>query len=505
MKKNTAPETKTMVRPPIVVIMGHIDHGKTTILDWYRKTKVVDKESGGITQHIGAYEVMHHGKKITFIDTPGHEAFSKIRSRGAKIADIAILVVAAEEGVKPQTREAIQIIQQNNLPFVVALNKMDKPEANPERVKQELAKEEVLIESYGGKVPLVEISAKQGTRMDDLLEMLLLLAEIEHLDADPQKPAEGVVIEAHRDARRGVSTTLLVRNGTLKKQDFLVIGRILEPIKMLADFLGTDASEIGPSSPALLAGLNEVPMVGDLFYAFSTRSAAEEFMRSLPAEVPRETAKTSLPVKSEKPIFNVILKADVVGSKEALEDALQKLDSETVGIRVLKTEVGDIGEFDVKFALATERVTIIGFKVKVDSSTKELAKNNNIRIVTGEVIYDILDAIKKEMNELVPPEIKRTELGRAKILKIFKKDGARQIVGGRVEEGILQKGAKAEIKRAREVIGSGTIAQLQSQKRDVESVERGLEFGILIESKTALQEGDIVEIFKEEIIKQTLF
>src|SRR3989344_4491708 len=246
-------ETIKHTRPPIVVVMGHIDHGKTKILDWYRKTKVVESESGGITQHIGAYEVLHKGKKITFIDTPGHEAFSKMRSRGAKVADIAILVVAADEGVKPQTKEAIEIIKQNNLAFIVAINKIDKPEANPEKVKQELAKEEVLVESYGGKVPSVEISAKMGKNMDDLLELILLMAEFENLEDDPKKPAGGVVIESHLDPRRGATATLLLQTGYLTKNNFLALGGFTESIKILEDFLGRPIESAEASMPVIVA------------------------------------------------------------------------------------------------------------------------------------------------------------------------------------------------------------------------------------------------------------
>src|SRR3989338_1921160 len=266
--------------------MGHIDHGKTKILDWYRKSKVVESEAGGITQHIGAYEVEHKGRKVTFIDTTGHEAFSKLRSRGAKVADIAILVVAADEGVKPQTIEALATIQQNNLQFVVAINKIDKPEANPDRVKQELAKENVLVESYGGKVPSAEVSAKTGENLDSLLELLLLVAELENLQADPVKYAEGVIVEGHRDPKRGLTATMLVRNGTLKRKHVMVFGRMVETIKIMEDFRGRKIDRAGPSSPVLVAGLKEMPAVGDVFRAFAAKKVAEGFIASLPLEVP---------------------------------------------------------------------------------------------------------------------------------------------------------------------------------------------------------------------------
>jgi translation initiation factor IF-2 len=315
-KKQEQPQT----RPPIVVVMGHIDHGKTKILDWYRKTKVVEQESGGITQHIGAYEVEHAGRKITFIDTPGHEAFSKMRSRGANVADIAVLVVAADEGIKPQTKEAIDIIRENNLTFVVAINKIDKPEANIDRVKQQLAEENILVESYGGKVPSVQISAKTGENMDELLEVLLLLADLENLSADPQKPAEGVVIEAHLDSKRGITSTLLIRDGGLALGSTLVIGNSVESVKIFEDFLARPIEKAGPSSPVRVIGLAETPLVGDTFRAFGSKIEAEEFAKT----VVREDKKPRLKIgKTEKeggkPIFNLIIKADVLGSKEALE------------------------------------------------------------------------------------------------------------------------------------------------------------------------------------------
>lgn len=490
-------------RPPIVVVMGHIDHGKTKILDWYRKTKVVDEESGGITQHIGAYEVLHKERKITFIDTPGHEAFSKLRSRGARVADIAILVIAADEGVKPQTKEAIRIIREENLPFVVALNKIDKPEVNSERVKQELAKEEVLVESYGGKIPSVEISAKQGTNMDELLEVILLLAEFENLSADHTKNAEGVVVEAHMDPKRGITSTLLILDGTLALRDTIVTGNSIESVKILEDFLGRTIEEAGPSSPVRVAGLTETPGVGNEFHAFPQRKEAEDYFASLPSKdhAPKPTAT---PRVEGRMTFNIVLKADVVGSKEALEDSLKKLETADIEIKIVKSEVGDINENDVKFAMSTKHVTIVGFKVKVDPSVRQLAESVNIHIITGEIIYDLINAVKKEAADIIPPEIKRIDLSRAKVIKIFRKDGSRQIVGGRVEEGVLKKSALIEIKRMRETAGRGNILQLQQNKRDVDEVEKGLEFGVAIDSKTEIKEGDILEVFEEEVIKRTL-
>lgn len=495
----------TKSRPPIVVVMGHIDHGKTKILDWYRKTKLVEEETGGITQHIGAYEVEHRGRKITFIDTPGHEAFSKLRSRGAKVADIAVLVVAADEGVKPQTKEAIEIIQKNNLPFIVALNKIDKPEANPERVKQQLAEAEVLVESYGGKVPSVEVSAKGGQNMDGLLEVILLLADLENLEADFEKNAEGVVVETHLDPRRGITAVLLLQNGRLKKGDRLIVGNNSETIKILEDFRGRAVKELGPSSPALVAGLSRAPAVGEIFRAFGSKEDAGAFLALHPEEIASPPGRESVKPEAEgRPVFNIILKGDVAGSVEATEESLKKLESGEVGINILRSGAGDIGEADIKLALATKLVTVVGFKVGVDSSARELAEKGNIHIFTGDVIYNLLEEVKRGIEDMLPPVVKRTDLGRAKILKIFKKDGAKQIVGGRVEEGAIKKGASIEVKRGQEILGRGNILQLQRNKQEVEEISQGSEFGILTDCKTAIQENDGLDIFQEEVIKRKL-
>ena len=484
--------------------MGHIDHGKTKILDWYRKTKIVESESGGITQHIGAYEVEHNGKQITFIDTPGHEAFSALRSRGAKVADIAILVVAAEEGVKPQTKEAVKIIKENSVPFVVAINKIDKPEANPEKVKSELAEEEVLVESYGGKVPSVEISAKEGTKMDELLEVILLVAELADLRAEPEKLAEGVVVEAHLDPKRGITATFLLTDGSLEKGNFIATSRGPESVKILEDFLGKTRESAGPSSPVRIAGLSNMPAVGDRFQAFKSRDEAINYVSSLPKEEKTAPAKEANAAEEGRPVFNIILKADVIGSKEALEESLRKLASENIAINILRGEAGDINESDVKLAMSTKLVTIIGFKVRTDPMVRQLAESANIHIITGEIIYDLLDAVKKKAVEIIPPHVDRNDIGRAKILKVFKRDGAKQIIGGRVEEGIIKRGVGAEIQRNKDILGKGEILELQQNKQKTDEVGKGLEFGIQLNSKTEVNEGDVLLIFEEEIVKGAL-
>lgn len=489
-------------RPPVVVVMGHIDHGKSMILETIRKTKMLDKESGGITQHIGAYEVLHKGRRITFIDTPGHEAFSKMRSRGANVADIAILVVAADEGIKPQTKESYEIIQKNNLPFIVAINKIDKPEANPERVKQELAQENILVESYGGKIPSVNLSAKTGEHLDDLLEIILLMAEIEDLKSDPSASGEGVVIESHLDAKRGRTATLLITNGGFDIGNFLAIGGSVEKIKILENFLGEAIENAQASSPVRIAGLSQIPQVGEKFKSFISREETEKFAASIVSAASLQ--KAAYVAEGEKPIFNIILKTDMAGSGEALEESLKKIESENIGINILRNETGDINESDAKLAQATKLVTIIGFKVKIDPSARELARISNIHIIRGEIIYQLIDEVKKQISDMIPPEIRRQDIGLVKILKVFKKDSAKQIVGGRVEEGIIKDGARVEIKKKREVVGQGKILELQHNKQKVDMVEKGSEFGVLIESTTAIEEGDVLIIYTEETIKKEL-
>ncbi|MEK7099247.1 MAG: translation initiation factor IF-2 [Patescibacteria group bacterium] len=496
------PQEKQIPRPPIIVVVGHIDHGKTTLLDWYRKTKVTEKESGGITQHIGAYEVEHLGKRLTFIDTPGHESFSKIRQRGAQMADVAILVVAADDGVKPQTREAIKVLKEASIPFAVAINKIDKPDANPERLKQELAKEEVLVESYGGTVPAVETSGKTGQGLDELLETLVILGEMQELSSDPDMPGTGVVIETERDPRRGATATLLVRSGTLRKGDTIVVGRSAEPVRILENFAGRPTETLGPSSPGRVAGLSHVPVVGDMFLAYSSRKDAETAVSMLPPISPVDsTTRMSEHGASKDRVFSIILKSDVFGSQEAMADALNRLSSPAVTIRLLSAGIGDINESDIKLALATHLVTIVGFRVRPDAAARELARAQNIHIVTGTVIYDLLDQVKAAITDLIPPEVTRIDLGRVKILKIFKKDQGKQVVGGRVEAGKIAKCAQIEIVRMKSIIGTGTVAGLQRGPQQVEEVAQGSECGIAVESRTLMEEIDELTVYQTETKK----
>ena len=500
MEKNniTKKETEKIMRPPIVVVVGHIDHGKTTILDWYRKTAVAGGEAGGITQRIGAYEIEREGRRFTFIDTPGHEAFVKIRSRGAAAADVGILVVAADEGVKAQTREAIAALQEAKIPFVAALNKADRPDANPERVKQELAKEGVLAEGYGGQVPALAVSAKTGAGMDELLGTLGLLADLEELSASPDAPAEGVVIETEMDPRRGIAATLLVQDGTLKKGDTVVIGRNTEVIKILENASGSRTDEAGPSSPARVTGLSHAPLLGDSFRAFSSRRTADEYVAALPPPAPSDNGGAKKDASDARPVFAVVLKADASGSLEAAADTLFGLSGEQVAVRIVKSEVGDINESDIKVASATRLVTVVGFRVGVDAASRELARAQRIRIVTGDVIYDLAERVKEAIRESVPAEVRRVELGRVKILKVFKKENGKEIVGGRVTDGVISSGARFDIVRMGRPAGSGIVAGLQRERAPTSEVAQGLECGIMADGRGGIREGDELALYREE-------
>ncbi len=498
MKENKAKEN-LMIRPPIAVVLGHVDHGKTSLLDAIRKTNIAEKESGGITQHIGAYQIEFQGKKITFIDTPGHEAFSQMRSRGAKAADIAILVVAAEEGVKPQTKEVINYLKQEKIATIVAVNKIDKPQANFEKVLGELEKEGLLVEGRGGQVPAVKVSAKEGTGINDLLEIILLVAEMEDLKADPGRSAEGVVIESYLDARRGPVATLLVFEGTLRTGEWVVCGGVYGKIRALENFLGEKIEQAEPATPVSVLGLNDVPVVGQIFEVVNSEEEAKE--KSLKNQQNKKDLLRGLKAedKSEEgvKILNLILKADVWGSLEAICETLAKLDLAEIKLNVIKAEVGAISDSDVKLAFSSGAV-IIGFRVRAPKNILEIAKRNRVKIRTHEVIYELFEEIRKEAEKLLEPEINKEVLGRLKTLAIFRKEKSRMIVGGKVTEGRVLNKVNVDIYRNEEKIGSGKVVQLQHNKNDVNEVEKGREAGILYEGEPIIEEGDILEFYRLE-------
>lgn len=503
---NDAKNEKSAVRPPIVVVVGHIDHGKTTLLDRVRKTNVAAGETGGITQHIGAYEVEHNGKKITFLDTPGHEAFSKMRSRGAKIADIAVLVVAADDGVKPQTKEALAAIKANALPFIVAINKIDKPGADVDRVKSELAKEEVFLEGRGGNVPAAEISAKEGKGIDELLETILLMAELENFTAEPGKFASGVVIESHLDKKRGITSTLLLRSGTLKKGEYVVAGEAQTKVRILENFLGRPIDLCAPSSPAVIVGFDKLPQVGVEFKAFFSQkevsAEVQKFKEARIKPILKQDAKT--PQEEKRVVLGIIIKSDVLGSGEAIRHEIDKIKSEKIEIKFLRIEAGEVSPDDVKLVSSAKNSIIVAFKTSIAQDAKDLAERMGVEIAPFQIIYEISTFLKTRMTSILPAEIKRTVLGKAKILKIFKGEKNSQVVGGKVIEGVLKKNAKYDILRRENKIGSGKIGNIQSGRANVGEVATPDEFGALCDSSIALTTGDALEVFLEEEVRGEL-
>jgi len=498
------------LRPPVVVVMGHIDHGKTTLLDQIRKTHVVEKESGGITQHIGAYQVIlpfkpgESEKKITFLDTPGHEAFSQMRSRGAKVADIAILVIDAAEGLKPQTKEVISHIKETRIPTIVALNKMDKPEADSEKVKRELNKEDVLVESMGGKIPVVEVSAKTGKGINELLEMILLISEMEKFNADFKKPAEGVVIESYSDNFRGPTATLLLFEGILRTGDIIATPSAFTKIKNLENFQNDTLKEALPSDPVIVFGFSQVPRAGEEFKVFSDLEKAQNYAKTLISQLPKKENITGETEEIEGvKTLNLVLKTDVVGSGEAIEGILKNLPQDKIALRILKSEVGNINESDLKLVKGG-RGLILGFRVKTDSSAKKILEREKIKVMIFEIIYDLVEEIRNLMEKSLEPESVRSDLGKLKVLAKFFSEGSRQIVGGKVIEGEVKKGSLIEIMRNEEKIGEGKMINLQKEKKDADSASKGQECGILFEGGTEIKEGDILVFFTRERKKGTL-
>jgi len=517
--KNKSPKIENSSnRPPVIVVMGHIDHGKSTLLDYIRKADFTSKaakneprpiagrEAGGITQHIGAYEteIEHEGekRKITFLDTPGHEAFSKMRTRGANVADIAVLVVAADDGIQPQTIEAYNTIKEACLPFIVAINKMDKPGADPEKIKTQLAESGIYIEGYGGTVPFAKISAKTGEGVPELLDVALILADMENLQADGKQNAGGVVIESNMDPKRGISSTLLIKNGRLKKGMFVVAGKAMASVRILENFLGRPIDEASFSSPVRITGFNELPAIGDEFKAYADKNEAEEALAHM-----KETAQTKIKDSKQnideenKITVKIIIKTDTAGSLEALEKELMKLKDEETGIELLKGGVGNINEDDARFSSArlpdgqaSKKTVILGFNVATDPSAKEIIDRNGIPTFTSDIIYKISDWLKEEIAKR-KAEIPREEIiGVAKILKTFSRQKNKQVIGGRVFSGKLVEGKAFKIKRKNVEIGEGKIANLQQGKKEVKEVSLDEEFGAMTENKVEIARDDEIII-----------
>lgn len=488
-------------RPPVIVVMGHVDHGKTKLLDSIRQTNVMAGEAGGITQHVGAYQVIRNGRVLTFIDTPGHEAFTAMRSRGARVADIAILVVAADDGVKPQTVEALHIIEAAKIPYLIAMNKIDKPAADINRTKQELSTQlGITPEDWGGKTICAPISAKAGTGIEELLDLVLLVAETEgaSLRANPRAAAAGTVIESNVDKAAGPVATILVQNGTLHIGDQLCFNNIVYgKVKALKNYKGESIQEAGPSMPAKILGLKISPAVGDILnVGVGEKIKASKIRTSaVPAEI--STVSGEDHPEDQTPKVKVVIKADFLGSAEAIEESLLKLNNDKVKVQIISKGLGYITEGDVKRA-EDSGAKILGFNVRVAPAIEILLREKQVTVKTYSVIYDLIKFVKDEMQLIVKPEINRVELGRLKVLAIFRTEANGQIVGGKVLDGIIKNNSLIDVKRGENFIVTGKLTRLQSGKQDVEMVDKDQEAGLKYEGKPLIEVDDILLVYREE-------
>jgi translation initiation factor IF-2 len=496
-------DANRITRPPVITVMGHVDHGKTSLLDAIRNTRVAAGEAGGITQHIGAYQVEVDGRKITFLDTPGHEAFTAMRARGAQVTDIAVIVVAADDGVMPQTREAIDHARAAQVPLVVAINKIDKPGANPDHVKQQLADNDVVIEEYGGDVIAVPVSARKGTGIPELLEMLLLVADVQDLKADPTSHAQGVIIEARMEKASGATATALVQEGTLKLGDTIVADSIYGKVRAMFDDTGKRIKKAGPSTPVSILGLPEVPAAGDRFEVVADEKAARtlvqrrrsESFAAAQANVTLDTLYTAMREGKVKEL-NLLVKADVQGSAEAIKHALAQAGDENLKVRLIRDGIGDISETDVDLAAASKAI-IIGFNVKADGAAQRMAAIQGVDIRYYEVIYKLVDDIEAALKGLLEPVYREQVDGHAEILQLFKA-GRNTIIGGcRVTDGKISRGAQVRVLRGGKSVWTGPIGSLRRGKDDVREVLQGFECGIVLDGYTELEVGDIVEAFSK--------
>ena len=497
-------------RAPVVVVMGHVDHGKTSLLDYIRNAHVASGEAGGITQHIGAYQVQINGKPITFLDTPGHEAFTSMRARGAMVTDIAILVVAAEDGIMPQTVESINHAKAAEIPIIVAINKMDKPEANPERIKQQLTEYGLVAEEWGGDTIICPISAKTGMGIDNLLEMVTLTAEVAELKANPNRAAQGTVIEARLDKGRGPVATLLVQNGTLHQGDIIIAGTAVGRVRAMVDDKGGRLTDAGPSVPVEITGLSEVPGAGNTFNAVADERLARELVEQRKEEA---KAKANAPIQKvsledlfsqiqagEVKDLNIIVKADVQGSAEAVKSSLEKLSNDEVRVRVIHSGVGAISESDVMLA-ATSKAIIVGFNVRPDAAARDSAARSNVDMRMYRVIYDAINEVEDAIKGMLAPKYKEVDLGRAEVRNVFRITGVGMVAGCYVTEGKVQRGAQMRLLRDNIVIYDGAIASLQRFKDSVKEVAQGYECGITFEKFQDIKVGDVIEAFLMEQIE----
>ena len=505
LKEEEEDESLLVSRPPVVCVMGHVDHGKTSLLDCIRNTHVTDREAGGITQHIGAYVVTINGQKITFLDTPGHEAFTAMRMRGANATDIAILVVAADDGVMPQTIEAINHAKAAGVEIIVAINKIDKPSANVERVKQELSEYELIPEDWGGSTIFVPVSAHTGEGIDTLLEMILLTAEVEELKANPKRRARGLVIEAELDKGKGPVATILVQKGTLKVGDSIAAGACSGKVRAMMDDKGKRVKEAGPSTPVEILGLSDVPNAGEILVATENDKEAKSFAATFVSENKNRLLEETKAKMSLDDLFSqiqagnlkelpIIVKADVQGSVEAVKQSLVKLSNEEVVVKVIHGGVGAITESDVSLASASNAI-IIGFNVRPDATAKTIADQEGVDVRLYKVIYQAIEDVEAAMKGMLDPVYEEKVIGHAEVRQTFKASGVGTIAGGYVLDGIFQRNCKVRITRGEEQIYEGNLASLKRFKDDVKEVKAGYECGLVFEDFNDIQEEDKVEAY----------
>jgi translation initiation factor IF-2 len=491
-------ESKLKTRPPVVTILGHVDHGKTSLLDAIRQTDVASGEAGGITQHIGAYQVEMKGRLITFLDTPGHAAFTQMRARGAQGADIVVLVVAADDGVMPQTKEAIAHAKAARVPIVVALNKIDRPNANPDRVKQQLAEQELVPDEWGGNTMVIPVSAKQKQGIDDLLEAILLVADNSQINANPSGRVIGTVIEAEVDKSKGVVATLLVQNGTLQSGDLVVAGMAHGKLRALSDYRGKPVKKAGPSMPVAVMGLSDVPSAGDIFQVVeSEREARGIVAERIEAAKSQTQAKKKISLEDlfanvqagEAKELNLIVKADVQGSLDPIISELNKLGEGEIGIKILYAETGNIGDNDVMLASASHAI-IIGFNVQADVLARRLAEKEGVDIRLYEIIYRMTEDIEKALKGMLEPEVKEKVVGRAQVLAVFAASKFGKVAGCRVTDGELRRNARVRLYRETDLVYEGEMGSLRHEKEDVKEIKQGYECGVGFKNFSDIQVGD---------------
>jgi translation initiation factor IF-2 len=513
-REKSSVDPNAIERPPVIAVMGHVDHGKTSLLDKIRGGKVAEGESGGITQHISAYQIKHKDRAITFLDTPGHEAFAALREHGALLTDLVVIVVAADDGIKPQTLEAIRFARKAGVKMIVAANKMDKPDANMDKLKQQLAEKEMLPEDWGGDTIVMPVSAKTGEGIPELLDMIFLMADVEELKALNSGPAKGLVIESHMEQGRGPIAVTLVEHGQLKTGDYLVAGGVYGKAKTIHDTYGTEIKVAGPSMPVLISGFKALPDFGDVFEVASTEKHARA-MAEVGAVEKNKSNKAShvsdtellriISQKNQLQELNVIVKADVQGSLTSVVDSLKTLGTDEVAVRIVGSGVGAISDNDLHMA-ATSKAILYGFHVNFPPNLRQLANRDKVSVRQYDVIYELLDDAKEELSELLAPEIIETSLGRLKVKKVFKTTPKEIIVGGEVTKGKLTAPAKVKVMRDKELVADVEASKLQRGPQEVKEVQTGEECGVTLntESKLNLLEGDSLEFYTVELLERTL-